>query len=130
MRWYRARPFMCIHNFVNHYKYIVFSRLRIERMLRLSDHRAFEYRTNRRVSGIGRYRASDYRSFFMKIIDEMLQNKVSLQAKESPGLRMNYDLRDSASDGSQRMLNAIEPGSPLPHPSAPEILRNGGLFKG
>ena len=24
------------------------------------------------------------------------------------------DLRDSASDGSQRMLNAIEPGSPMP----------------
>lgn len=27
---------------------------------------------------------------------------------------MHYDLRNSASDGSQRMLNAIEPGSPLP----------------
>ena len=27
---------------------------------------------------------------------------------------MNYDLRNSASDGSQRMLNAIEPGYPLP----------------
>lgn len=27
---------------------------------------------------------------------------------------MNYDLRNSAEDQSQRMLNAIEPGSPLP----------------
>jgi len=27
---------------------------------------------------------------------------------------MNYDLRNSSEDGSQRMLNAIEPGSPLP----------------
>jgi cupin fold WbuC family metalloprotein len=27
---------------------------------------------------------------------------------------MNHDLRDSAEDGSQRMLNAIEPGSELP----------------
>ena len=36
------------------------------------------------------------------------------QAKASPRLRMNYDLRNSASDGSKRMLNAIEPGSPLP----------------
>lgn len=27
---------------------------------------------------------------------------------------MNLDLRNSAEDGSQRMLNAIEPGSPLP----------------
>ena len=27
---------------------------------------------------------------------------------------MNLDLRNSADDNSQRMLNAIEPGSPLP----------------
>jgi len=27
---------------------------------------------------------------------------------------MNFDLRDSDADTSQRMLNAIEPGSPLP----------------
>jgi cupin fold WbuC family metalloprotein len=27
---------------------------------------------------------------------------------------MNYDLRNSEADQSQRMLNAIEPGSPLP----------------
>ena len=36
------------------------------------------------------------------------------KAKESPRLRMNLDLRDSDSDGSQRMLNAIEPGSEVP----------------
>ena len=36
------------------------------------------------------------------------------QAKASPRLRMNMDLRNSSADGSQRMLNAIEPGSPLP----------------
>lgn len=35
------------------------------------------------------------------------------QAKASPRLRMNYDQRNSPGDGSQRMLNAIEPGSPL-----------------
>ena len=39
---------------------------------------------------------------------------LTAQAKASPRLRMNYDLRNSAADGSQRMLNAIEPGSPLP----------------
>ena len=27
---------------------------------------------------------------------------------------MNYDMRNSASDGSQRMLNAIEPGTDMP----------------
>ncbi len=36
------------------------------------------------------------------------------QAKASPRLRMNLDLRNSDKDQSQRMLNAIEPGSPLP----------------
>jgi len=50
----------------------------------------------------------------MKIIDKDFLNEVSEQAKTSPRLRMNLDLRDSAEDTSQRMLNAIEPGSPLP----------------
>ena len=36
------------------------------------------------------------------------------EAKASPRLRMNLDLRDSADDTSQRMLNAIEPGSVVP----------------
>ncbi len=36
------------------------------------------------------------------------------QAKASPRLRMNRDLRNSAEDQSRRMLNAIAPGSPLP----------------
>lgn len=49
----------------------------------------------------------------MKITQALLDS-LTEQAKASPRLRMNYDLRNSASDGSQRMLNAIEPGSPLP----------------
>ena len=49
----------------------------------------------------------------MKISQELL-DKLTAKAKESPRLRMNFDLRNSADDGSQRMLNAIEPGSPLP----------------
>ena len=48
------------------------------------------------------------------IIDSKLLDDLTAQAKASPRLRMNYDLRNSAEDGSQRMLNAIEPGSPLP----------------
>lgn len=39
---------------------------------------------------------------------------LTAQAMASPRLRMNYDLRNSDEDGSQRMLNAIEPSSPLP----------------
>ena len=49
----------------------------------------------------------------MKITQALLDN-LTEQAKASPRLRMNYDLRDSAEDQSQRMLNAIEPGAPLP----------------
>ena len=49
----------------------------------------------------------------MKITQALL-DKLTEQAKESPRLRMNYDLRNSEEDTSQRMLNAIEPGSPLP----------------
>lgn len=36
------------------------------------------------------------------------------RAKNSPRLRMNLDLRNGPEDQSQRMLNAIEPGSPMP----------------
>lgn len=49
----------------------------------------------------------------MKITQGLLDS-LTEQAKASPRLRMNLDLRNSASDGSQRMLNAIEPGSPFP----------------
>jgi len=49
----------------------------------------------------------------MKITQALLDS-LTEQAKASPRLRMNYDLRNSDQDQSQRMLNAIEPGSPLP----------------
>ena len=49
----------------------------------------------------------------MKITQAILDG-LTEQAKASPRLRMNLDLRNSPEDGSQRMLNAIEPGSPLP----------------
>ena len=49
----------------------------------------------------------------MKITQAIL-DKLTEEAKASPRLRMNLDLRDSDEDQSQRMLNAIEPGSPLP----------------
>lgn len=49
----------------------------------------------------------------MKITQSLLDS-LTKQAKASPRLRMNYDLRNSDEDSSQRMLNAIEPGSPLP----------------
>lgn len=59
------------------------------------------------------------------VIDKKMLDELTAQAKASPRLRMNYDLRNSAEDGSQRMLNAIEPGSPLPihrHPKTSETV--------
>ena len=49
----------------------------------------------------------------MKITQELLDG-LTEQAKASPRLRMNMDLRNSSADGSQRMLNAIEPGTVMP----------------
>jgi cupin fold WbuC family metalloprotein len=49
----------------------------------------------------------------MKITQAILDS-LTEQAKNSHRLRINLDLRYSDSDSSQRMLNAIEPGSQLP----------------
>lgn len=49
----------------------------------------------------------------MKITKQILDS-LTEQAKASPRLRMNYDLRNSAEDKSQRMLNALEPGTVMP----------------
>ncbi len=48
------------------------------------------------------------------IIDKEVLDNLSTQAKASPRLRMNMDLRNSPSDCSQRMLNALEPGTVMP----------------
>ena len=48
------------------------------------------------------------------IIDQSILDDLTAQAKASPRLRMNLDLRNSPEDQSQRMLNAIEPGTVLP----------------
>lgn len=49
----------------------------------------------------------------MKITQAILDD-LTAKAKESERLRMNLDLRNSAEDLSQRMLNAIEPESVVP----------------
>ena len=48
------------------------------------------------------------------IIDQQALDELTARAKDSPRLRMNLDLRNSPADKSQRMLNAIEPGTVLP----------------
>ena len=48
------------------------------------------------------------------VIDGEVLDALTARAKKSPRLRMNLDLRNSAEDGSQRMLNALEPGTVMP----------------
>lgn len=48
------------------------------------------------------------------LLDIPLFDQLTAQAKASPRLRMNFDLRNSPEDGSQRMLNAMEPGTMMP----------------
>ena len=47
-------------------------------------------------------------------IDKELLDRLFEQAKNSPRLRMNYDLRTSSADTSQRMLNALLPDTEVP----------------
>ena len=49
----------------------------------------------------------------MVITKEILDNLCE-QAKENPRLRQSLDLRNSPEDLSQRMLNALEPGTVMP----------------
>lgn len=60
----------------------------------------------------------------MKITTEIL-DELSQRAKESEMLRTHLDLRNSPADQSQRMLNAMEPGTKVPihrHPTTNETV--------
>lgn len=48
------------------------------------------------------------------VIDKTLLDELSAKAKENPRLRQAMDLRNSPEDLSQRMLNALEPGTVMP----------------
>lgn len=48
------------------------------------------------------------------LINNEFINTLLAQAKESSRLRQHYDLRNSAADTSQRMLNALLPGTEVP----------------
>lgn len=56
-------------------------------------------------------------------INKDLIDKLFGEAKENPRLRQNLDLRTSSEDSSQRMLNALLPGTVVPihrHPNSTE----------
>lgn len=48
------------------------------------------------------------------IIDGKILDELTAKAKASPRLRLGMDLRNTPEDNSQRMLNALEPGTIMP----------------
>lgn len=48
------------------------------------------------------------------VFDNDFIGKLLEQAKDNSRLRQNFDLRTSAADTSQRMLNALQPGTVVP----------------
>ena len=58
-------------------------------------------------------------------LDKVLIEKIAKEAAASPRLRMHYDLRDSAEEDSQRMLNVLLPGTKVPihrHKNSSELV--------
>lgn len=59
------------------------------------------------------------------LLDKEVLDQLSKSASESPRLRASFDLRNTEKDNSQRMLNALQPGTILPvhrHPYTAETL--------
>ena len=48
------------------------------------------------------------------ILDTKFLDELTEKAKESPRLRMNYNLHDSLDSKAQRLFNGLEPGTDLP----------------
>lgn len=66
-----------------------------------------------------------YTTITQETLDQLTE-----QAKASPRKRVHLDLRNSPEDRSQRMLNAIEPGSEVPIHRHPESSETGVCLRG
>lgn len=82
--------------------------------------RSLRFITNHKKAGTC---SSSFRACFLPVnayicvamkLDATILDALTAAAKTSPRLRMNYDLRTTPADNSQRMLNALEPGTVLP----------------
>lgn len=63
-------------------------------------------------------------------IDKKFITELLAKAAENPRLRQNYDLRTSPDDSSQRMLNALLPGTAVPIHRHPRSTENVLLLQG
>lgn len=67
------------------------------------------------------------------IINDELLDKVTLEAEESPRLRMNFNLQESLDAKAQRLINVLLPGTPLPihrhkHTAETYVLLRGKMY--
>ena len=67
------------------------------------------------------------------ILDNNLLDEITVKAKESPRLRMNFNLHDSLDAKAQRLINVLLPGTILPihrhkHTAETYILLRGKMF--
>lgn len=67
------------------------------------------------------------------IINDELLNKVTVEAKASPRLRMNYNLHESLDAKVQRLINVLLPSTPLPihrhrHTAETYVILRGKMF--
>ena len=68
------------------------------------------------------------------IVDRELIERLFEQAKGNPRKRVNYDMRTSPEDGSQRMMNAMLPGTEVaihrhPNSNGNVILITGKMYE-
>lgn len=67
------------------------------------------------------------------IIDNNLLDEVTAEAKNSPRLRMNFNLHDSLDAKAQRLINVLLPGTTIPihrhrHTAESYVLLRGRMF--
>lgn len=67
------------------------------------------------------------------IINTEMLDKVTLEAENSPRLRMNYNLHESLDAKAQRLINVLLPGTSIPihrhnHTAETYILLRGKMF--
>ena len=67
------------------------------------------------------------------IIDNNLLDEVTAEAKNSPRLRMNFNLHDSLDARAQRLINVLLPGTTIPihrhrHTAESYVLLRGRMF--
>ncbi len=70
---------------------------------------------------------------YLMVIDDNLLDNVTVQAQESPRLRMNYNLHESLEAKAQRLVNVLLPGTVLPvhrhrHTAETYVLLRGRMF--